>query len=86
MRNLTILLLTLSLTGCIAVWGKSYNVDAATPDYIQVNYDDSVINYPLMLQEVRSHCARYDKVARNDTTIRNYWGITMSIYLCEEPS
>lgn len=84
-RHLLVASIALMSSGCVAVWGQSYNVDIQTPDYIQVNYDDSVINYRLMLADIRSHCARYDKVPKNDSTFRNYWGITMAVYNCVEP-
>lgn len=86
MKKLTLLTLvssSLMLSGCIAVWGKSYNIDFADKDVVQVNYDASVINYPHMLGEIASHCALYDKGYENDSTITNGWGITMAVYRCK---
>ncbi|WIH29655.1 hypothetical protein [Photobacterium damselae] len=74
---------SLMLSGCIAVWGSSYNIDFADKDVVQVNYDSSVINYPLMLAEVSAHCAAYGKGYENDSTITNGWGITMAVYRCK---
>jgi len=73
---------TLAMTGCVAVWGGSYNIDFADKDIVQVNYDSSVINYPHMLAQVASHCAAYGKGYINDSTITNGWGITMAVYRC----
>lgn len=70
------------MTGCVAVWGGSYNIDFADKDVVQVNYDSSVVNYPHMLAQVASHCAAYGKGYENDSTITNGWGITMAIYRC----
>ncbi|HIF5802616.1 TPA: hypothetical protein ACX3E3_004473 [Vibrio parahaemolyticus] len=77
-------LLPLLLSGCVAVWGQSYNIDVANEDYVQVNYDSAVINYKAMLSEVAAHCAKYDKDYVNDSTILNGWGITMAVYRCVE--
>ncbi|MHC0042483.1 hypothetical protein ACGDLY_004350 [Vibrio campbellii] len=74
---------SLMLSGCIAVWGGSYNIDYADKDVVQVNYDSAVINYPHMLSEVAAHCAAYGKGYENDSTITNGWGITMAIYRCK---
>jgi hypothetical protein len=70
------------ITGCVAVWGGTYNIDFADKDIVQVNYDASVVNYPHMLAQVASHCASYGKGYENDSTIRNGWGITMAVYRC----
>ncbi len=78
-------LLPLLLSGCVAIWGQSYNIDAATEDYVQVNYDASVINYQAMLSEIQAHCAQYDKDYVNDSTIVNGWSITMAVYRCVKP-
>ncbi|MCS0122939.1 hypothetical protein [Vibrio alginolyticus] len=83
MRKL-ICLLPLALSGCVAVWGQSYNIDIANEDYVQVNYDASVINYQAMLSEIQAHCAKYEKDYVNDSTIVNGWGITMAVYRCIE--
>ncbi|HCG7756427.1 hypothetical protein ACSTIV_20475 [Vibrio parahaemolyticus] len=83
MRKL-ICLLPFALSGCVAVWGQSYNIDIANEDYVQVNYDASVINYQAMLSEIQAHCAKYEKDYVNDSTIVNGWGITMAVYRCIE--
>jgi hypothetical protein len=86
MKKLTLLIsmtVSFTLTGCVAVWGGSYNIDFADSDIVQVNYDSSVINYPHMLAQVASHCAVFGKGYVNDSTITNAWGITMAIYRCK---
>jgi len=78
-----VVVFSLTITGCVAVWGQSYNIDFADKDVVQVNYDASVINYPHMLAQVASHCAAYGKGYVNDSTITNGWGITMAVYRCK---
>lgn len=80
---LALVAVSFSMTGCVAVWGGSYNIDFADKDMVQVNYDSSVINYPHMLGKIASHCAAYGKGYVNDSTIRNGWGITMAVYRCK---
>ncbi|WP_129583732.1 hypothetical protein [Photobacterium aquimaris] len=83
MTRLAVMIASLAMTGCVAVWGSSYNIDFADKDIVQVNYDSSVINYPHMLAQVASHCAAFGKGYVNDSTITNGWGITMAVYRCK---
>jgi len=75
-------LVSILLSGCVAVWGQSYNIDIKNEDYVQVNYDSSVINMGAMLADIKIHCAKYDKNYKHESTIRNAWGINMAVYNC----
>lgn len=83
LKLLMALLGLLTLSGCVAVWGKSYNVATANEQFIQINYDSSVdVNYVEIFAIAKEHCGKFDKDFVNDSTVTNGWGITYAIYKC----
>jgi hypothetical protein len=71
------------ISGCVAVWGQSYNVALANSRSVVIEYDPTVINLPAMLQAAQTECDQYNKDAVLDGTSRGNLGIMVNTYRCE---
>jgi hypothetical protein len=71
------------LSGCVAVWGESYNVALANSRSVVIEYDPAVINVPSMLNAAQAECNKFGKDAVLDGTSRGNLGILVNTYRCE---
>ena len=83
MKNTLILALSLILTGCVSVWGKSYNVAMANSRSVVIEYDPAVINLPAMLGDAQAACDKYGKDAVLLNVSNGNLGIKVNTYRCE---
>ena len=83
MKLLTILLTTIALTGCAAVWGSSYNVAMANSRSVVIEYDRVIANMPALLNAAQAECHKYGKDAVLDTVSGGNLGIRVNTYRCE---
>ena len=67
------------LTGCVAKWGKSYNVAMANSRSVVIEYDPLVVNLPAMLQAAQAECAKYGKDAVLDSRDSGNLGIKFRV-------
>mgnify|MGYP001231385262 CR=1 FL=1 len=80
----TILILSLiAVSGCVAVWGKSYNIAMSNSRSVVIEYDPVVINMPAMLQAAQAECDKYDKDAILDSVTNGNLKIKVNTYRCE---
>jgi len=75
--------IALLLSGCVAKWGKSYNVAMANSRSVVVEYDPLVVNLPAMLQAAQAECSKYGKDAVLDSRGTGNMGIKVNTYRCE---
>ncbi len=73
----------LPLCGCIAVWGKSYNVALSNSRSVVIEYDPVVVNFPELLKAAQTSCEKYGKDAVLDSTGASNLGIKVNTYRCE---
>ena len=71
------------MSGCVAKWGKSYNIALANSRSVVVEYDPAVLNLPAMLNAVQTECNKFGKDAVLDETSRGNLGIVVNTYRCE---
>ncbi len=83
MKKLSLIFLLLFCTGCIAVWGKPYNVALANSRSVIIEYDRLVINLPAMLQAAQEECNKHGKDAVLDSVAGGNLGIRVNTYRCE---
>ena len=76
-------LITISCSGCVAVWGKSYNVAMANSRSVAIEYDRMVANMPAMLQAAQFECDKHKKDAVLDSVSGGNIGIRVNTYRCE---
>ena len=72
-----------TLTGCVAKWGKSYNVAMANSRSVVIEYDPLVVNLPAMLNAAQTECNKYGKDAVLKSTTSGNLGIKVHTYRCE---
>ena len=65
MRATLGILTLLTLAGCAAVWGDSYNVAMANSRVVVIEYDPvlATFNRPSLLAAAQQKCSEYDKDA-----------------------
>ncbi len=80
---LTALSLAVFCAGCVAVWGKSYNVAMANSRSVVIEYDPMVANVPAMLQAAQASCDQYKKDAVLSNVTGGNMGIRVNTYKCE---
>lgn len=73
----------LLLSGCAAVWGKSYNVAMSNSRSVVIEYDRVIANMPAMLNAAQTECDKYKKDAVLDNVSGGNLGIRVNTYRCE---
>lgn len=82
-RKVVFIICILLVTGCVAVWGKSYNVALSNSRSVVIEYDPAVVNLPSMLNAAQDECSKFGKDAVLDSTSRGNLGILVNTYRCE---
>lgn len=77
------LTLCMSVSSCVAVWGKSYNVALVNSRSVVIEYDPAVVNLPAMLAAAQEGCSRYGKDAMLDSVTEGNLKIRVNTYRCE---
>ncbi len=83
MKTSILILSLILLSGCVAVWGKSYNVAMANSRSVVIEYDRVVANMPAMLNAAQAECDKYKKDAVLDSVSGGNLGIRVNTYRCE---
>lgn len=76
MKILIIVLLVLATTSCTLAWKHGYQVRSSNENGIEIAYDPDLVSHFAMQQEVKKHCAKYNKVPEVDDTT---WGATVFV-------
>jgi hypothetical protein len=64
MREIAIALgLTLTLSGCVIVWGRAYEIEAETSEWITIKYDSNFTSFADIQQVAQTSCDTHDKRA-----------------------
>lgn len=72
----------LSLAGCVAVWGRAYDVEAADAKAVDIKYDAHFTSADNIKRVAQSSCDEYDKVAVAQQESTSVWGITTARFAC----
>ena len=83
MRILITILIMFAISGCVAVWGKSYNVALANSRSVVIEYDPAVVNLSAMLNAAQTECDKFGEDAVLNGTGRGNLGILVNTYRCE---
>lgn len=78
-----LILFLIGLSGCAAVWGKSYNVAMSNSRSVVIEYDRAIVNLSSMLQAAQAECDKYGKDAVLDSVAGGNLGIRVNTYRCE---
>ena len=74
----------MAISGCVAVWGASYNVALANSRSIVIEYDRSVVRVPQILMVAQQHCEKYGADALLSSVTSGNIGIVVNTYACVE--
>lgn len=78
-----VLLSAALLSGCVAVWGKSYNIALANSRSVVIEYDPTVVNLPSLLGAAQGNCEKYGKDAVLHSVSSGNLGIKVNTFRCE---
>ena len=74
--------LTAALTGCVAVWGRSYSIESQDADSIVIQYDEHFASLGDVEKIAQANCDAYDKKAAKQDETTTMWGITTVTFAC----
>jgi len=60
---ISVAVLSGTLTGCVAVWGSSYHVEAVSPTSTTIRYDAALMDSRTVVAHANEICGQYQKVA-----------------------
>lgn len=83
MKGFFLIISIVSLSGCVAAWGKSYNVAMSNSRSVVIEYDRVIANMPAMLNAAQAECNKYSKDAVLDSVSGGNLGIRVNTYRCE---
>lgn len=81
--KLTVVGIALTPAGCVATWGKSYNVALRNERSIVIEYDPALVNLPTVLKVAQDHCGQYGRSAVLDSQTSGNLAIDVNTYRCE---
>jgi hypothetical protein len=70
------------LSGCAAVWGKTYKIEFQSSSSITINYDPSLTNLGEIQNVAQAHCAEYGKDALPQGSKASPWGLDEISFSC----
>ena len=77
-----ILLLSIALTGCVAIWGAGYEIQSQGADSITIKYDEHFASLSEIQKVAQANCDAYDKDAVKRAETASPWGITTVSFAC----
>lgn len=84
MRVVLLAAVSLTLAGCVAKWGRSFNVALANSNTVVVEYDPVVVDMPALLRAAQAECEKFGKDAVSDYSGRGNLGIVVAYFRCEK--
>lgn len=82
-KFLTMGLCALTLGGCVAVWGNSYNVAMANSRSVVIEYDPLLVNMSSVMNAAQTECSKFGKDAVLDSQTEGNTGVRVNTYRCE---
>jgi predicted small secreted protein len=75
-------LLSMVLTGCVAVWGAGYEIQNQNADAITIQYDTHFASLAEVQKVAQANCDAYDKDAVQRGQSESMWGISTVSFAC----
>ncbi len=81
-KPLVVVLAAILLSGCVAVWGRSYEIESETSEAVTIKYDRNFTDLQEVKKVAQANCAEIgkDAVERGETT--SIWRITTVDFGC----
>jgi hypothetical protein len=72
----------LALSGCVVVWGRAYEVEAETSEWITIKYDTTFTSLADVQQVAQARCDTHRKRAVFRDQSLNIWHLTTANFDC----
>jgi len=82
LKSMLLILTTLALSGCVAVWGRAYEVEFQSADAVILKYDGPYIERIDVVKVGQESCAKYGKDAAVKSEETSMWNITTISFDC----
>lgn len=82
-KFMVIALCALMLSGCVAVWGNSYNVAMANSRSVVIEYDPLFVNMTSVMNAAQTECSKFGKDAVLDSQTEGNTDVQVNTYRCE---
>ena len=70
------------LSGCVVVWGRAYEVEAETSEWITIKYDTTFASLAEIQQVAQASCDIHGKRAVFRDQSMNIWHLTTANFDC----
>ncbi len=81
-RTALIILIMNTLVGCVAVWGRAYEIEAATANSVTIKYDGHFTSSREVNQVAETSCRKFNKAPAKQTESTSVWGLTTVAFAC----
>jgi hypothetical protein len=81
-KKTLLLTFAVGLSGCVAVWGRGYQVESESPDAVTIKYDHHFASPDDVAMVAEANCERFDKSARSSSSSTSIWGLTSVSFVC----
>jgi len=76
--------IALTLCGCVAVWGRAYNIESANSDSVVIKYDGHFTSPGAVQNVAQARCAQRGRNAVSQGESTSIWGLTTVSFTCTE--
>ncbi len=83
MRPVAAISAFLLLSGCVAVWGSAYNIEAESDTGVTITYDPSLTSSGAIEAVAAQECGRYQKVAVPKSQTFSAWALARISFVCD---
>jgi hypothetical protein len=84
-RSVAIVSAALALSGCVAVWGRAYEVEFQSPESVVLKYDGTFIDRSDVLKVAQQGGAKSGREAVPQSEHTSFWNLTTIAVRCAEP-
>ena len=77
-----IILVATALTGCVAVWGSAYKVEAADENSVTIKYDGHFTSSTNVHNVAEANCQKFGKSPVKQDESKTIWGLTSVVFVC----
>lgn len=85
LKTACLFLIAVAFSGCVAVWGRAYEIELETSELVTIKYDGHFTSSGDVQNVAQASCARYGKDAASQGELTSFWGLTTVPFVCVTP-